>query len=42
LAFYEVGRGGLLKNNREAARLYRLAADQGKADAQNDLRRMGG
>jgi TPR repeat protein len=29
--FYEAGRGGLPKNDREAARLYKLAADQGNA-----------
>jgi TPR repeat protein len=27
--FYEQGRGGLAKDDREAARLYKLAADQG-------------
>jgi TPR repeat protein len=33
-AFYETGRGGLPKDDREAARLYKLAADQGNAAAQ--------
>ena len=31
------GRGGLAKDDREAARLYKLAADQGDAAAQNNL-----
>ena len=35
--FYEKGRGGLPKDDREAARLYKLAADQGNAAAQNNL-----
>ena len=30
---YEEGKGGLLRDEREAARLYRLAADQGYEDA---------
>jgi hypothetical protein len=36
--FYEQGRGGLFKDEREAARLYKVAAGQGKnAGAQNNL-----
>ena len=35
--FYENGRGGLPKDDREAARLYKLAADQGNARAQGNL-----
>ena len=35
--FYETGRGGLPKDEREAARLYKLAADQGNAGAQANL-----
>ena len=35
--FYEAGRGGLPQDDREAARLYKLAADQGNALAQNNL-----
>ena len=35
--FYEVGRGGLARDDREAARYYKLAADQGDAFAQNNL-----
>jgi hypothetical protein len=35
--FYERGRGGLSKNDREAARLLKLAADQGIAAAQLKL-----
>jgi TPR repeat protein len=35
--FYEEGRGGLQRYDREAERLYKLAADQGYAEAQNDL-----
>jgi TPR repeat protein len=35
--FYEQGRGGLEKDDREAARLYKLAADQGYANAQSNL-----
>ena len=31
---YEGGRGGLAKNDHEAARLFKLAADQGNAVAQ--------
>ena len=31
--FYEEGKGGLSRDTREAARLYKLAADQGNADA---------
>jgi TPR repeat protein len=34
---HEKGYGGLEKNDREAARLYRLAADQGNAYAQYNL-----
>ena len=33
-AFYEAGRGGLLKSGAEAMRLYRLAAEKGDAAAQ--------
>jgi Sel1 repeat-containing protein len=36
-AFYATGRGGLTKDEQEAARLYKLAADQGDAVAQNNL-----
>ena len=36
-AMYEDGRGGLAKDDREAARLYKLAADQGYAEGQNKL-----
>ena len=32
--FYETGRGGLPKDDHEAAHLYKLAADQGEAYAQ--------
>jgi restriction system protein len=39
--FYEQGRGGLTKDEREAARLYKLAADQGNAWAQAALTRLG-
>ena len=39
--FYEHGRGGLPKDDREAARLYKLAADQGNARAQAALTRLG-
>ena len=35
--FYDHGRGGLPKDDREAARLYKLAADQGNATAQKKL-----
>ena len=35
--FHQNGRGGLTANDREAARLYKLAADQGNANAQNNL-----
>src|ERR1019366_4666446 len=35
--FYEEGRGGLPEDDREAARLYKLAADQGYALAQINL-----
>jgi TPR repeat protein len=35
--FYENGRGGLAKDDREAARLYKLAADRGFPQAQNNL-----
>jgi TPR repeat protein len=38
--FYEQGRGGLPKDEREAARLYKLAADQGNASAQARLARL--
>jgi hypothetical protein len=31
------GRSGLARDEREAARLYRLATDQGRPDAQNRL-----
>ena len=34
---YEQGRGGLPKNDQEAVRLYKLAADQGYAKAQRNL-----
>jgi hypothetical protein len=34
---YRDGRGGLAKDDREAARLFKLAADQGYAPAQNNL-----
>jgi Sel1 repeat len=37
--FYETGRGGLSKDDREAARLYQLAADQGNAAGRNTLGR---
>jgi TPR repeat protein len=36
---YENGRGGLPKDDREAARLYKLAADQGNTIAQTNLKR---
>ena len=39
--FYATGRGGLAKDDREAARLYKLAADQGNAYAQSALKRLG-
>ncbi|MGC2223810.1 MAG: sel1 repeat family protein, partial [Methylocella sp.] len=35
--FYSEGNGGLPKDDREAARLYKLAADQGNADGQVHL-----
>src|SRR5262249_31883770 len=35
--FYEEGRGGLQKDDREATRLYKLSADQGNADGQYNL-----
>jgi uncharacterized caspase-like protein len=35
--YHETGRGGLAKDEREAARLYRLSANQGNADAQYNL-----
>jgi TPR repeat protein len=35
--FHQNGRGGLTANDREAARLYKLAADQGNANARNNL-----
>ncbi|MGH6863155.1 MAG: hypothetical protein ACRECN_02595 [Methylocella sp.] len=38
---YEQGRGGLSTNDREAARLYKLAADQGHAEAKAALTRLG-
>jgi TPR repeat protein len=34
---YQDGRGGLAKDDQEAARLYKLAANQGYAQAQNNL-----
>ena len=34
---HETGRGGLARNEQEAARLYRLAADQDNPQAQNNL-----
>ena len=34
---YRDGRGGLAKNDREAVRLYKLAADQGNAGGQTGL-----
>ena len=34
---YAQGRGGLAKDDREAARLYKLAADQGNAGGQFNL-----
>lgn len=37
---YSEGRGGLPKDEREAARLYKLAADQGNATAQVNLGEM--
>jgi Spy/CpxP family protein refolding chaperone len=37
---HEQGRGGLQKDDREAARLFKLAADQGDADAQSALERL--
>ena len=36
-SFYKLGRGGLSKNDREAARLYKLSADQGNVFAQDLL-----
>jgi TPR repeat protein len=36
-SFYEHGNGGLLKNETEAVRLYKLAADQGHSGAQGEL-----
>ncbi len=36
-SFYCLGRGGLPEDDREAARLYKLAADQGNASAQSSL-----
>jgi len=38
--FCEVGRGGLMKDAREAARLYKLAADQGNDYAIKALQRL--
>jgi hypothetical protein len=38
-AFYELGAGGLPKNDLEAARLYKLAADQANAFGQFNLGR---
>ena len=35
--FYAQGRGGLPKDDREAARLYKLAADQGNENAKAAL-----
>ena len=37
---YQTGRGGLPKDDREAARLYKLAADRGNTIAQAALRRL--
>ena len=37
--FYESGRGGLPKDDREAARLYQLAADDGESWGQYNLGR---
>jgi TPR repeat protein len=34
---YQRGRGGLPKDDRDAVRLYRLAADQGNAGGQSNL-----
>ena len=39
--FYEHGRGGLPKDEREAARLYRLSAEQGNELAKQNLARLG-
>lgn len=36
--FYEIGRGGLAKNDEEAGRLYKLAADQGYAATDKPMR----
>jgi TPR repeat protein len=38
--FYEQGRGGLPKDEREAVRLYRLAAEHGEPRAQAALKRL--
>src|SRR5260370_7791780 len=38
--FYETGRGGLAKDDREAARLYRLAPDQGTPSPPHNLSRL--
>jgi TPR repeat protein len=37
VAFYQTGRGGLPKDDREAVRLFKLAADQGAAAGQASL-----
>jgi len=39
--FYENGRGGLAKDEREAARLFRLSAEQGNELAKQNLARLG-
>jgi TPR repeat protein len=38
--FYEYGRGGLTRDVREAARLYKLSADQGNEAASRALGRL--
>ncbi len=38
--FYSKGHGGLQKDERETARLYKLAADQGDAESQSALERL--
>jgi len=40
LDMYEFGRGGLPKDEREAARLYKIAAEQGNAYAREALKRL--
>ena len=37
---YEHGRGGLAKDEREAVRLYKLAADQGNDEAKSSVERL--